>query len=522
MQQSKEVKITISEILYICFFCLMLFAKGLGLYDGQILYKLFFLAGMGLVALKMCITGHTVKEWGIIGILGLLAVLVYLNSREKGILVVFSTILSMKGVSKERIFRVGMLVWGITMSGNVLYHLLNLDSSGYKVHEKLGLGHIFRWDLGFSHPNVLHISYLMLCGFIIYNLDRKYNWKHAVGLMLGNLFIFLYSVSYTGIMAVTLYLGISWYINIRENLNKLEYILLELVFPVCVLLSLLSPILLPEKIFNIANKIFSNRLILSEYYLVPEKMTLFGSNLENITTHVLTMDNAYVFSLVIYGMVFFSIMVVSYLLLNHWCAKEKRKKDLALISCFMIAGITEPFLFNTSFKNLTLLLLGDFLFGVLRHNGEEQKEWAIFIEGNKELCFRELKLTQFIDKIVLVWEREKKRILLIAIGCGLGAGIIYGANREMPKGYIMPRIHVDIVSDETWYLQNADEPQYKDMKILDYRDSETRMQIFDGNIIVVEYIRECVTVFCIMTLVTGTICMVGYMLNFYKKNQKES
>lgn len=145
----------------------------------------------------MCVTGHTVKEWGIIGILGLLAVLVYLDSKEKGILILALTILSMKGVAKDRVFRVGMWVWGITMSGNVLYHLLNLDSSGYKVHEKLGLGHIFRWDLGFSHPNVLRISYLMLCGFIIYNLDRKYDWKHVIGLMLGNLFIFLYSVSYT-------------------------------------------------------------------------------------------------------------------------------------------------------------------------------------------------------------------------------------------------------------------------------------------------------------------------------------
>ena len=263
-------------------------------------------------------------------------------------------------------------------------------------------------------------------------------------------------------------------------------------------------------------------MILSEYYLVPENITLFGNNLENITTHVLTMDNAYVFSLVIYGIVFFAIIVVSYLLLIHWCAREKRKKELALISCFMIAGITEPFLFNTSFKNLTLILLGDFLFEVLRHNAEEQKEWAVLKKGNKEFCFRELKLTQLVEKIVLVWEKEKKKILLIAIGCGLGAGIIYGANREMPKGYIMPRIHVDIVSDETWYLQSAEEVQYKDMKILDYKDSETRMQIFDGNIILVEYIRQCITVFCIATLATGMVCMTGYILNFYKKKQKES
>lgn len=512
MQEKKITQIKASEVLYLSFFVLMLVAKGVGLYDGQVLYKLFFLSGMGLLGVKFCITEHTLKEWIIIMGVSLLMILVYLNCKEKGILICTLTVLAMKGVSVDRVFKVGMWTWGISMWANVVYHLLNLDASGYKVHEKLGLGHIFRWDLGFSHPNVLHISYLVFCGFVIYNLDKKYNWKYAFGLMTGNLFVFLYSVSYTGIIVVTLYILLSLYVNMRQNLSKLEYGLLELVFPGAVLLSLLSPILLPEQIFNILNKIFSNRLILAEYYLVPENMKLLGNNLADITTHILTMDNAYVFSIVIYGIVYFAVIVISYMLLVHICAKGQKKKELALIVCFVIAGITEPFLFNTSFKNLSLIFLGDSIFNNYQNGIEKKEGWGIFLKWDKSFMIEDTKWNSLQRKIVEVVKKNKKSIALLSITLGIIAGILVGTRIKMPTAYIVPRIHVDIESDETWYIEDVNEAVYQDMKILDYQDAQTRMQILEGNIITMEYMRGCISGMIVTAFVTGIICTGGMIV----------
>lgn len=500
MQEKYVIRIQMSEMLYIGFWVIMLFAKGLGLYDGQTLYKLFLIAGLGVLGIKMCITSHTLKEWIFIIAISLLSLVVYFNCKEKGIIICILTILSMKGVSVDKVFKTGMWTWGIVMWGNIIYHLLNLDASGYKVHEKLGLGHIFRWDLGFSHPNVLHISYLVFCGFLVYNLDKKYQWKQALGLMLGNLFIFLYSVSYTGIVIVTLYLGLSLYVNIRKELSQAEYFIMELVFPVCVLLSLLSPLLLPPGIFYILNKVFSNRLILAEYYLTPENMKLFGNNLEDITTHVLTMDNAYVFSLVIYGIIIFVLILVSYFMMIHFCIKQKKTKELVLILCIGIAGITEPFLFNTSFKNLTLLFLGNFLFESIGKEKKQVRRVAIYAKGNKEIIINYQKISGIYLQLKSIWKREKKRVLVLALSCGMITSIFYGMIKEMPQGYIMPRIHVDIESDETWYLESEQESEYENMKILDYKDSETRMQIFKGTIVSVEHIRSCISTFVITTV----------------------
>lgn len=501
-------KIQLSELLYLVYIFLMLFSKGIGLYDGQLLYKVFFVLAIGVLFAKFCITEHSLKEWIFIIALIILTMVVYFNCKEKGVIICILTILAMKDVSVDKVFKTGMWTWGIVMWANIIYHLLNLDASGYKVHEKLGLGHIFRWDLGFSHPNVLHISYFVFCGFIVYNLDKKYQWKHALGLMLGNLFIFLYSVSYTGIVVVTLYLAMSLYVNIRKEISRVEYLIMKLVFPVCVLLSLLSPLLLPLGIFSILNKIFSNRLILAEYYLVPENIKLFGNNLENITTHVLTMDNAYVFSLVIYGIVIFALILVSYVTLIHFCTKQKKSKELVLILCIVIAGITEPFLFNTSFKNLTLLFLGNFLFESIGKEKKQVKRVAIYAKGNKEIIINYQRISGIYLQLKSIWKREKKRVLVLALSCGMITSIFYGMIKEMPQGYIMPRIHVDIESDETWYLESEQEAEYENMKILDYKDSKTRMQIFEGTIVSVEYVRSCIATFVITTV----FVLMFYML----------
>ena len=154
--------------------------------------------------MKMCVTKHTLKEWVLMVLSCLLVTVLYLNCKEKGIVICTLVVLAMKEVSLDRAFKVGMWTWRITMFDNIIYHLINLDASGYKVHEKLGLGHVFRWDLGFLHPNVLHISCLVLVAFIVYNLGEKYNWKYMLLLRVGNLFIFLYFVSYTGILVTTL------------------------------------------------------------------------------------------------------------------------------------------------------------------------------------------------------------------------------------------------------------------------------------------------------------------------------
>lgn len=524
MLEQKKIKIKMSEFLYLCFVVVMLFAKGIGLYDGLLLYKIFLVVALAIIGMKMCVTEHTLKEWTSVILFCLLVTILYLNCKEKGIVICTLVVLAMKEVSLDRVFKVGMWTWGITMFGNIIIHLINLESSGYKVHEKLGLGHIFRWDLGFSHPNVLHISYLVLVAFIIYNLGEKYNLKYMLCLMAGNLLIFLYSVSYTGIIVTTLYLGVAWYVVVRKDLCKIEYILIELIFPVCILLSFFSVFFLPERIFNIVNKIFSNRLSLAKHYLVPENFKLFGNNLEQITTNTYTLDNAYLFSFIIYGVIFFGIILIAYLLLIHKFIKLKRNKELAIIICFIIAGVTEPFMFNTSFKNLSLFFLGNLIWDYdLRSDRRQNKGLVVFPRLQRELEWDITKLYVLKENVLHVWNNNWKKVVCISGILAFMVGITYGVNREMPEGYIVPRVHATITEAEKnlWCLENPEDSKYDEIQILNYTDDKTYMYFFDGNIVIVEQIRLCVSNTLMIWSLILVICIISMIYKEQRKIKQE-
>ena len=378
-ENANYLSIRLTELMYLCFFSLMLFAKGIGLYDGQLLYKLCLVAAFLCLGVKMCITGHRLKEWGII--LGVLAfcVLIYRYSGEKGILICAVTVLAMKNVAIERVFRVGLLVWSISAGGRFFLSLLNLEKVQMAVQTKSLTGGVLRYFMGFPHPNVLHISYLVLTAFVIYCLKDGYKLKHLCALLVGNLFLFFYSYSLTGAITVGIYIFLSYYVA-KKNIGKVEYVLAELAFPLCLLISVALPVLATGRIFELADKVFNNRVAFSKHFLTWDRISLLGNNLASITTEIVTMDNSFVFALIVYGVLIFVVICALYFILIHTYVKERRNMELAIIICFFIAGITEPFLFNTSFKNLTLLFLGEFIF----RNSEAQKKLFILKDKDRE------------------------------------------------------------------------------------------------------------------------------------------
>lgn len=62
-----------------------------------------------------------------------------------------------------------------------------------------------------------------------------------------------------------------------------------------------------------------------------------------------------------YGAVVFVLLMIAYFFTIRNLIKENRRKELAITLGFLIAGISEPFLFNTSFKNVSLIFVGSYL-----------------------------------------------------------------------------------------------------------------------------------------------------------------
>lgn len=504
-------KISLSEICYYIFFVLLLMAKGAGLYDGQPVFKILLVTAMVFWMIKMALTAYTQRELITVLLLLMLGGIVYLVSGEKGALLYIMMITGLKNVPVKRVFLVGCVSWGIVFVTMAWIHAIGLLEGPFKVHDKFGLGMVIRWGLGYSHPNVLHVSYLVMVVFLVYILNEQFCWKWALCLMAGNMLIFLYSLSSTGVIVVTFYLMLSLYWKYRGRLSKVEKVLIQLALPACVLFSLAAPFWLQGKWFDIVNNIVNTRLSLAKYFLSLKPPTLFGVRHSEIVTSLLTMDNSYVFAFVTYGIVLFVIIVLGYVILVHQYCKEQKGGELCLILACFVGGVTEPFLFNTSFKNISLLFMKDIIF-------EENKaaDMHLLEHFEKEFVFSGERVSVFAKALRDVWKKKNTILLAAVIGFVIGS-IGYQNFKKDPVQIIVPRSECEInnLEDAAVYLSLADIAALGESKVLGYVDNQTEMLVYSGNIVRLEHLRGIIS--CGMTG-GALLVMAVYIINvFYRK-----
>jgi len=191
--------------------------------------------------------------------------------------------------------------------------------------------------------------------------------KWCLLLFAGNCYVFLYTISQTGFLMTSFYLAAVIYLIYRKNPSRLEYGMVQCVLQLCVLISIVLPVALEGRAFDILNKLTNTRMVQSRRYLMEEEITWFGRAL-GLNNEGYTLDNSFMFAFMTYGIVTFLILMLAYYFIIRKYSREKRKKELAVIVTMLVAGISEPFLFNTSFKNLSLFFFGELIF-------ENSREW---------------------------------------------------------------------------------------------------------------------------------------------------
>ncbi len=488
--QKNSVKLTLEEACYFGFFILLSITKGLGLYEGQKLFELLVIPAFLLGIVKIVITPYTKRQWVVQTLLVLLTAVVYHESHERGILFIAFLVLGMKNISVKKVFHLGLWVWSLCAIVLSIFSFFRLEHTVYRVHAKMGLGYIFRWSLGFSHPNILHITYLALCAFILYELGEHYGIKHFLVMMAGNVLVFLYSVSYTGFGIVSVLLIGFLYVRIRPRFCFIEKILANLVLPVCLVLSFVAPFYLyhPRLAYYVQwlNFKLNTRIYLAEQFLRSEYHSLFGADISQIVRSSMTMDNSYVWGYINYGLVPFTIIMLGYFALLFYDTHKQRTRELVILVCFLGAGWTEPLLFNTSFKNVTLIFLGNLLF----MQKEGTKEYCLFPKLRRMVNIPGGGLPDAaMSAARAVWDSCKAKIVCItAIGGVLGI-ILCAVLYTVPEGYVVRRFYTDGAEKTSVYLESEDDPEYEGWKVMNYLDADDPMQLVYGKAVTLETVR---------------------------------
>lgn len=516
---------SIAEIVYILYFSVMTLAKGLGLYDGMWPYTLSLYAGAALILIKLILTEHTLAEWiYVLGMLGM-GILIWHNSDQTGALIYITMIIAMKNVSVKRLFSIGLFIWGSTFILQTLLTITGLKSDIFVVHEKLGLGYIIRWSLGQPHPNVLQITFLIICAMILYlaNFKDKKLIFATIIMFIANMYVFFYSVSYTGLILVIFYLAGNLYLSFRKELCFIERTLINLVFPLCAAFSLLGPVYFPEKLWHLCNKILNTRFNIAKHHLTLDPITLFGAPpSEAVPQHLHNIDSSYVFVVMRYGIILFILMCIAYVAYIYHCTKQKKYSELAITIGLAVAAIAEPFFVNPSFKNISLLFIGEFIFTKFEGFAKNKPNLTL----NKKLCLCSLGIkeivlpvnvfTDFFKKYYEYVKQHKKMLLTVSLCSFILAGATFSVYAEIPDRYYVLRTSAQAGAQEYFFLDIDNLPEDFDGKIMNYRDAETPMQMFEGNISTMEYARGIVS----SGLWCGVFAGVFVSVLFMKKDSK--
>lgn len=164
-------------------------------YESQ-LFRITFL----LFGVKIITTKYSIKEWGCIVLVGLLAACSYfINEKDEAVrAVVF--VAACKDISLKKNIKV---IFYVTMIGCAVLILMSVTGifGAMSVTADYGREGIeTRYTLGMGHPNALHCMIWMVMMLAMYAYDSSMKWYHYLLLMVINMVTYLLTDSNTGVM----------------------------------------------------------------------------------------------------------------------------------------------------------------------------------------------------------------------------------------------------------------------------------------------------------------------------------
>lgn len=164
-------------------------------YRGRLTHVAFVLFGC-----KVLLTKYTKKEWAVILLFGIIGTISYFAIREEWVIRIVMMVVSSKDISLERVIKYAFLMSLIGMGIIVVLSLFGIGGQIVDIRD-YGRGEIeARWCFGFNHANNVHgtVWYVTSLGLLAY--VRKTKWYHYVLLTLGNVGLYMLTLSRTGLL----------------------------------------------------------------------------------------------------------------------------------------------------------------------------------------------------------------------------------------------------------------------------------------------------------------------------------
>ena len=414
----------ISEFIYLIFFALMFGIRSIGFYEGETAYDIAIVAGMLLFCYKLAVTAHSKLEWLIIVSLIAIGLCVYIRTGEKGLLFDFAMMIGMKGVNPERVFRLAQIILTPSIIILAMLSSLGIISDRHFVHERWPVGNIFRRSLGYPYPNSAMTTFVVFCLIILYLVGLHSSVRRSLQisfiLLLFCLYYYLYTGTYTGLMAFLVYiflnLVLQYYGHHNKKITMPGVLFINMFYPLTCFLCVVVPYLttIERKDSTSVLQSFVERWYLARYYIENNPITWFGCRLSNPEGETYGLDMSSMYLFLNLGIVAFAVVSITFMMMVWDMTKRGEYGRIAMAITYFLLGVTDPCLYNLSFKNLLFVFAGEYLFmRTGRRRGEPQ--FALLPGGERQIEMRWLnhicqKAVKLLDNVRS--HRRSHRIIL--------------------------------------------------------------------------------------------------------------
>lgn len=353
-------------ILFYIAYYLMVFCKGFGLNQSDVIYnKLFFIA-IVILMLRFFLLKYSKRELIIVSALVGIGILTYINGEETTLLFTIIFLVSSKGIDFEKTIKNSMYLYFIGTALKLILYYTGIYEGGSKVVNLVENGYSVTLEYmgyGFITPNVLYANVFLVILMFFYVYNEKIKLIHFL------LSFFIMYIFYTMTHCRT---GFLVYLCLLCSMLIFKYIkekriIIELSMIVVQIVSFLIGIVLPVlynsslSIFVILNKILTGRFRLAKDAINNIGISLFGKpgcSLDILYMNVLIRD----------GLFGFIITLVAIVMLFISLRQSKNMIGYVCMTLMILYASIEQFPMNIA-MNPFLLLIGANIIYKCNRNG---------------------------------------------------------------------------------------------------------------------------------------------------------
>ena len=317
-------------------------------YRGRITHVAFV-----LFCIKILLTEYRLKEWLVMGVLGLLSAISYLTCGDEYIIRIVVILFAANCVEISKIIKCILVT---TVAASIVTIVLSFWGISGQLFETRNYGRGLvetRFMMGFSHANNLHDVVWYIFSLIVLVYKKRITNREYLAMLVANIILFSLTRSRTGFITIILLISLSYMVKHSDHCKKKDIRLLAIISFAIEMISIIG-ITIHASGHNIYNSqivaildvpLTSRLEMLSEYANIAYWEWLPGPrSAENV-------DNGFAVINYSYGMLI-SILVV---LVIIWLFVRLIKREDYFSIILLICSILVLFMEATFMINVSLL-----------------------------------------------------------------------------------------------------------------------------------------------------------------------